>query len=119
MRYCAATETGFERLSGKGIDVFTAKVKTRGKDGNPTEFDNPPATEDDYLTLAVAAIEAAYARRGEDVPITKDDILYDATQREINDLVITVVSMRVEWYKVPEVIKPDIKPDDADRPKNE
>ena len=111
MRYCAAAETGYERLSGNSIAVFSP---TFGKDdeGNDIITELAKATTQDYLTLAVAAIVAAYARGNEEPPVTSEDILYDAAPTEVAELLTTVVALRVEWYKVPEVVKPDIQPDE-------
>lgn len=111
MRYCAAAETGFESLSGKRIDVFSGTPTEWDAEGKPTKFDPPAATTQDYLTLAVAAIVAAYSRNNEEPPVTSEDILYDASPQEVSNLLTTVVLLRVEWYKVPEVVKPDMKPD--------
>ena len=115
MRYCAATETGFEILSGKKIDVFTSTPTELDTDGNATKFDPPAATNEDYLTLATAAIVAAYARNNEEPPVKSEDILYDATPQEISELLTTVIMLRVEWYTVPDVVKPDMKPDTKGR----
>lgn len=111
MRYCAAAETGFESLSGKRIDVFSGTPTEWDAEGKPTKFDPPAATTQDYLTLAVAAIVAAYSRNNEEPPVTSEDILYDASPQEVSNLLTTVVLLRVEWYKVSEVVKPDMKPD--------
>ena len=119
MRYCAATETGFEILSGKKIDVFTSTPTVWDTDVKATKFDPPAATNEDYLTLATAAIVAAYARNEEEPPVKSEDILYDATPQEVSNLLTTVVMLRVEWYKVPDVVKPDMKPERKFRkPKN-
>ncbi len=119
MRYCAATETGFESLSGKNVNVFASTPTEFGKDGKPTKFDPPVATTQDYLTLAVAAIVAAYARNEEEPPVKSEDILYDATPQEVSNLLTTVVMLRVEWYKVPEVVNTDMKPGaEGSQPKN-
>ena len=111
MRYCAAAETGYESLSGNSIAVFSP---TFGKDdeGNDIVTEPAKATTQDYLTLAVAAIVAAYARGNEEPPVTSEDILYDAAPTEVAELLTTVVMLRVEWYKVPEVVKPDMQPDE-------
>ena len=111
MRYCAAAETGYESLSGKSIAVFSP---TFGKDdeGNDIITEPAKATTQDYLTLAVAAIVAAYARGNEEPPVTSEDILYDAAPTEVSELLTTVVMLRVEWYKVPVVVKPDMQPDE-------
>jgi hypothetical protein len=119
LRYCAATETGYESLSGKNVNVFTSTPTEFDKDGKPTKFDPPVATTQDYLTLAVAAIVAAYARNEEEPPVKSEDILYDATPQEVSNLLTTVVMLRVEWYKVPEVVNTDMKPDaEGSQPKN-
>jgi hypothetical protein len=116
MRYCAAAETTFESISAKKIEVFLPLPSEFDADGTPTAYKPSEATAQDYITLAVSAIIAAYARAKEEPPVTVDDILYDATPQEVTDLVTMVAKLRLEWYKVPEVVKPDIKPDG--KPKN-
>ena len=111
MRYCAAAEQGFETLSGKRMDVFSPTPTAWDADGNATEYEHPKATTQDYLTLAVAAIVAAYARTNEEPPVTSEDIIYDASPATITELITTVVTLRIMWYKVPDVVKPDMKPD--------
>ena len=108
MRYCAAAETGYEQLSGKGIEVFTP---TFGKDdeGNTIVKEKPAAMMQDYLYLATAAIVAAYLREGTEAPISAKDILYDTTPQEVTELITLVVRLRNEWYKVPEVVKPEME----------
>lgn len=106
MRYCAATETGFTSISGKDASVFSARQLYNDK-GEKDGIDPPEATTEDYLTLALAAIVAAYARTGDTAPVTSDDILYDFTPAEIQLLIATVVELRLEWYRVPEGIKQD------------
>ena len=104
MRYCAATETGFESLSKKKIEVFTPTVTEYDKDGKPVNVEPPAATSDDYIKLALAAIVAAYARKEEEPPITADDILYDASPQEVTLLLTTVIRLRAEWYQLPATI---------------
>jgi hypothetical protein len=116
MRYCAAAETTFESISAKKIEVFLPIPSEFDADGIPTAYKPSEATAQDYITLAVSAIIAAYARTKEEPPVTVDDILYDATPQEVTDLVTMVAKLRLKWYEVPEVVKPDIKPDG--RPKN-
>lgn len=118
MRYCAAAEQGFETLTGKRMDVFSPTPTEWDTDGNPTKFDPPVATTQDYLTLAVAAIVAAYARNNEEPPVTSDDIIYDASPATITELITTVVTLRIQWYKVPDVVQPELKPDNRKRRKN-
>ena len=99
MLYCAATETGYEQLSGKSSDVFIAK---KGKDDEII----PPTTKlDDYLKLAIAAIIAAYSRNKEESPINSEHIIYECPPEDITLLVTTIIHMREDWYTVPSVIK--------------
>jgi hypothetical protein len=104
MRYCAATETGYTSISGKDASVFSARQLYNDK-GEKDGIAPPEATTEDYITLALAAIVAAYARTGDTAPVTSDDILYDFTPAEVQLLITTVVELRLEWYRVPEGIK--------------
>ena len=104
MRYCAATETGFERLRGKNIaDIdFTS--------------------QEDMLTLAVCAIVSAYARKDEESPVSSEEILYEDKPKEIIDLIKNALELRAAWYEIPSVVPVDEQPkseeDDEDKPKN-
>lgn len=104
LRYCAATETGFERITGKGIDAFSPKFG-KDEDGNTIVTDKPTADTNDYIVLAASAIIAAYERNGEQPPVTLSDILYNATPQEITALLTAVVALRNEWYSLPETIE--------------
>ena len=117
MRYCAAAETGYESLTGKPSTVFSPIVKERNADGKPTAVEPPVAATDDYLKLAIAAIVAAYARKDEEAPITAEEILYDATPKEITELLTCVVTLRNQWYSIPDVVpatETDEQPKDDD-----
>ena len=109
MRYCAAAETGYESLSGNKIDVFLPTPIKWDDEGNPTDYIPQAAKENDYLTLGIAAIIAAYTREKQDPPITGDDILYDATSKDVAELITTVAMLRAEWYNVPSVIESDME----------
>ena len=96
MRYCAATETGFEQLASKSIGDI--------------DF----SSQDDLLRLAVASIIAAYQREGEEPPIESKEILYDAKPAEIVELFKAVLEIRASWYDVPLVLKEEIEKEKAD-----
>ena len=119
MLYCAATETGYESISGRSCEVFIPEI-TQDKKGNTKPLMH--ATTRDYIQLAVAAVIAAYTRKGEDAPVTADDILYNATSQEVTALITTVIELRNAWYKVPSVIQPegDTQKDQSEeeKPKN-
>jgi hypothetical protein len=104
MRYCAATETGFEALSGKKIEIFTPTVLEYDEHGKPVKIEPPKASSDDYIKLAMSAIVSAYARNNEEPPITADAIIYDANPQEVTLLLTTVIQMRAEWYQLPATI---------------
>lgn len=112
MRYCAAAETGYERLSGQSSDIFVPEVE-RDDEGNITSV-KQRAKADDYIKLAIAAIIAAYARQNEESPITADDIMYDATPQEVTTLITTVIELRAKWYEIPSVVKQDEPADEED-----
>ena len=86
LMYCAASENGFEDLSGKSInDLDFTKTK-------------------DILNLSLACIVAAYTAENQEPPIKSEDILYRATSKELTDLYLTVINMRAEWYNVPALV---------------
>lgn len=108
MRYCAAAETGFERIcenvNGHRMDVFLPQPKEFDNEGNPTKYEPPRANLEDFIRLALAAIVAAYLRVGEDSPITFDTIATECTPKEILTLCATVKELREEWYGVPKSV---------------
>lgn len=108
MIYCAATENGFESMSGKSINVFVPEF---GKDENGKTVVVAPAKAilGDFVTLAIAGIIAAYTWKGEETPLTAEYILYSATPFERNDLITSIVELRQEWYAIPEVVEETIK----------
>lgn len=86
LMYCAASENGFEDLSGKSInDLDFSKSK-------------------DIMNLSLACIVAAYTAENQEPPIKSEDILYKATSKELTDLFLTVINMRAEWYNVPALV---------------
>ena len=121
MRYCAAAESGYEQLAGKQISVFIPKF---GKNDQGEDIIVKPAeaTTYDFLTLASAAIVAAYSRNDETPPITTENILYDASPKEVTHLLNTVIELRNEWYGVPKVMADADKAEgtnkDGEQPKN-
>jgi hypothetical protein len=117
--YCAATETGYETVAGKSSQVFLPTVLERDENGNVTKSEPPAATLDDYIKLALAGIIAAYASEDKEPPVTDKDILYKATSEEITNLVGTIGKLRVAWYNVPDVVKPDKQQEEGgEQPKN-
>ena len=121
LRYCAATETGYEQISGQSADIFIPNFE-KDEDGSIINV-TPRAKTDDYLKLAIAAIIAAYARTNEEAPVTADDIIYEAKPTEVTRLLTTVMELRNAWYEVPAIVKPEEQPaedtDEEDKPADE
>ena len=127
--YSAATETGYEQLSGKQISVFLPQF-SKDKDGNVIITQQPTATTEDYLHLVVAAVVAANEKerhtknlKPEELPLPIDsaDLLYNATKAEITQIIATVLELRNAWYEIPAVMKQDLlntDNDDDEKPKN-
>lgn len=107
LRYCAATETGFEAMSGKSMEVFNPKIVKDYKGNN--QVINPTATDEDYIKLAMAAIIAAYARNEEEPPVQSEDIIYECTRQQVMDMVMAVSEMRIQWLNIPKLIESEIK----------
>ena len=95
LRYCAATENGFELMSGKKI------------------YEIDFQSQEDLTRLAIASIIAAYERDGQDAPIEAKEILYDATPAEIVELFKTTMELRAAWYEVPLVLKEQIEAENS------
>jgi hypothetical protein len=121
--YCAATENGYERLSGgKTISVFIPTFKM-DEEGNQVIDKLPEATNEDYMLLAMAGIVAADTYYKREAVIKSEDILYDATPTERRLLIETIVELRNEWYEVPKIIdeitrKENAKAKADEQPKN-
>lgn len=105
MRYCAATETGYEKISGKSSAIFVPEIE-KDEDGNIKSVKQNAKTED-FIILAVAAIIAAYQRNHETAPVTADDIIYEANPEEVTELLKTICELRNEWYNIPAVVNTD------------
>ena len=106
--YCTATENGFERMSGKQINVFLPTFNT-DKNGNQVIDKMPEATNEDYLYLALSGIVAADTYYDRDTTITSKEILYEAKPAERNALVQAIIELRSEWYDIPKILADIVK----------
>lgn len=97
MRYCAATETGYEQMSGKSIGDIDFKK------------------QEDLIRLSLAAILAAYLRDEAEAPVTSADILSDANPKEIIKMITVLLELRAAWYDVPFVVKPEMEEKEGDK----
>lgn len=118
MRYCLEAEEKFEEATGKSIEVFNPEVKERDDAGKPTKIEPAKATKKDYKELAYAAIEAAYERNGQKPPVEKKDVQYNASSEEVLTLIAAVIELRMLWYNIPAIVKPEIEETEEDQRKN-
>ena len=116
--YCAASETGYQSLSGKTMDVFMPEYDF-DDEGKVKGIKTPPsATDMDYLQLATACIVAAYERNDHEPPVTSKDILYNSSREEIIALTTAVMEMYYQWLIVPKTIEKEMNDDGKGRQKN-
>jgi hypothetical protein len=116
MRYCAATEIGYEKLSDKSSAIFVPEVI---KDENGTITDvKQNATLSDFVQLAIAGIIAAYDSDNDDAPVTAKQILNEAAGNEVSKMVTTIVELRNDWYSVPNVAANDYVEEQEEKEKN-
>ena len=106
--YCAATENGYERMTGKQISVFLPTFK-QDENGETVIDQLPEATNEDYLCLALAGIVAADTYYDRDTTITSKEILFEAKPAERNELVKTIIELRSEWYEIPKIVEEIVK----------
>lgn len=106
IRYCMASETGYEVISGNSSEIFLPHKTGTDDNGEPI-YEPPKAQTGDFLRLAFACIVAAYESKGEETPISVNEILYEATPEEITALITTTIELRKEWYNIPAVVKPE------------
>ena len=118
MRYCLAAEEKFEETTGRSIEIFNPEVKERDEKGKATKIDPAKATKKDYKELAYAAIFAAYKRNGTEPPITKKEILYEANAEDVLTIIAAVIELRLLWYNIPSIVKPEIEETEEEQKKN-
>ena len=110
LAYCAATETGFESITGKSVQVFVPKFG-KDKEGNDIITAPADATTQDYILLAVAAIIVYYESRKETAPVSVEDIIYEWRPADVTSVIEAVLEVRNEWYELPKVVVDQLKAD--------
>ena len=91
IRYCAASETLYEKLAQKSI----SELQT--------------TSQEDIMRLAICCVIAAYEREGKEVPIEAKDLLYEAKSSELINLYKAVFELRAQWYDVSTVVQPELE----------
>jgi len=93
--YCYATEIAYKDLSGQDITDFMGEV------GEAIAANKMPDVKKSIFLL-VAAIMSYYETKKEDAPISDAQIMTDATPLEMGAAIGAVLSLRSEFYALPE-----------------
>lgn len=118
VRYCLASETGFEVLSGKDASIFLpTPTGEKDENGKPI-FNIPQPSTDDLVRLSIASILAAYECKGQEAPVKVDDILYNASPEEVTNLIAATIELRMKWYRLADTVKPETTEQKEDDGKN-
>ena len=89
-------------------------VLAKNDEGKTVIAGMPPATNEDYMMLAIAGIAAADSFNEREPVITSKDILYKATPAERTLLVDTIMELRNEWYEIPKIVNDTIEKEHED-----
>lgn len=93
--YCYATEIAYKDLAKQDINDFIVEVQEA--------YDNkklPDIKKAVYLILS--SMMSYYQSIGEDSPIKDNDIMYGSTSAELVSALATVITLRTEFYHIPE-----------------
>jgi len=83
LSYCYATEIGFTDIAETSLD----KIDT----SNPKHI----------IALIMASILAYYQSKGEESPIKDNELMFNAEPEEITTAFVSVLELRMDWYKLP------------------
>lgn len=97
--YCYGTEVGYKKLSDENIADY---VQHAIESATATPPRDPDLERTIYFILAAATAYKQYAgdKTGGD-ELTDTDIMLNATPTELATAVLTVLTLRGEFYKVP------------------
>ena len=115
--YCYATEIAYKLNADEEITDFMLEAI-------PTIQQQRMPDAKKVMLLIIASITSYYEsikKDGEEskAPITDRDIMYDATSEEIGKALGDIITMRAEFYKMPNGEPQDKPKDGDDNPKND
>ena len=102
--YCYATEIAYKDLTDENIVDYIKEAidciqQKRDPDTKKTIF------------AIIACMMAYYQKKGEEVPLKSEDLMYDAKPAEIGMAIFTIINMRAEFNRVPKDEPADPAPD--------
>ena len=111
LAYCYATEIAYKDLSDEDMfDYAQAAVEAIHAQRDP---------DIKKTILAIIACMMAYYEDADKAPVKDVDIMKQATPAELGTAMLTILSMRSEFYHVPKD-EPEDKPQEGDaNPKND
>lgn len=104
--YCYATEITFKKYTGISIDDLIKSLS-----------DGKTPDEESILYLILSVIIPFYSSKGENSPVTDEDLMYRTDPKEFTYALVAVMQLRNEWYKVP-ADEPK-EESDGEKPKND
>ena len=93
--YCYATEIVYKDFAKQDINDFLVEVK-EANDNKKL----PDIKKAVYLILS--SMMSYYQSIGEDSPIKDNDIMYGAASAELVNALATIITLRSEFYHIPE-----------------
>lgn len=103
--YCYATEIAYKDLSGEDITTILQETLAAVNDQPPRM---PDGKRSIYLVLA--AVMAYYQSKDEEsAPIKDTDLMNDATPLELGTAIGAIITMRSQFYSIPNG-EPEDKP---------
>lgn len=109
LAYCFATEIAYKKLSGEDmIDYAQHAIDSINEQRDP---------DVERTIMAIVACMIAYYDKAENAPVKDGDIMRQATPVEVGTAMMTIISMRQEFYHIP-TGEPEEK-QSGEAPKNE
>ena len=102
--YCYATEIAYKDLADENvIDYIKEAVDCIQQQRDPDSKKT--------IYAIIACMMAYYQKKGEEVPLKSEDLMYDAKPAEIGMAIFAIINMRSEFYHVPKDEPADPAPD--------
>ena len=110
MAYCYATEIAYKDLSGEDIQDYAIHAASRIQEEKDPDIKK--------TILAIIAGMMAYYEDADKAPVKDSDIMKEATPVELGTAMLTILSMRNDFYHVPSGEPEDKQQDGEAKPKN-
>ena len=94
--YCFATEIAFSKYTGKDVSNFNGE------------------NAEDVLALILASLFSVSEGEKKDMPLTDSELMYEAKPNELIESLTAILTLRMEWYKLPQGEEP-AKDEDAEK----